>query len=538
MVTTRPAGARTGPPLRENGLVLLVDLAETSATVAATPARSRKVATLAEVLRRARPDEAAVAVAYLSGELRQRRTGLGHAALRDAPGPASQASLTVTEVDAAFAALAGLSGAGSQRARRQALHALMARATALEQRLLAGLVSGELRQGALDGIMAEAVARATGVPAADVRRALTLSGALVPVAEAVLADGAAGLDRFRLRLGQPLKPMLAASAPDVAGALARTGEAAVEWKLDGVRVQVHRDGDDVAVFTRTLDDVTVRVPDVVEAVRGLPASRLLLDGEAIALDPDGRPRPFQVTAARTGSRLDVATARERTPLTLYTFDALHVDGEDLVGLGGAERFRALEDAVPEPLRIPRVVTADPDTAASVLGDALGRGHEGVLVKSLEAPYEAGRRGSGWIKVKPRHTLDLVVLAAEWGHGRRRGWLSNLHLGARDPAGVYGEPGGLTMLGKTFKGLTDTMLTWQTERLLSLEVSRNAGQVFVRPELVVEVAFDGVQTSPRYPAGMALRFARVVAHRPDKPAAEADTVEAVAAIHLPPARPGG
>jgi len=538
MVTTRPAGARTGPPLRENGLVLLVDLAETSATVAATPARSRKVATLAEVLRRARPDEAAVAVAYLSGELRQRRTGLGHAALRDAPGPASQASLTVTEVDAAFAALAGLSGAGSQRARRQALHALMARATALEQRLLAGLVSGELRQGALDGIMAEAVARATGVPAADVRRALTLSGALVPVAEAVLADGAAGLDRFRLRLGQPLKPMLAASAPDVAGALARTGEAAVEWKLDGVRVQVHRDGDDVAVFTRTLDDVTVRVPDVVEAVRGLPASRLLLDGEAIALDPDGRPRPFQVTAARTGSRLDVATARERTPLTLYTFDALHVDGEDLVGLGGAERFRALEDAVPEPLRIPRVVTADPDTAASVLGDALGRGHEGVLVKSLEAPYEAGRRGSGWIKVKPRHTLDLVVLAAEWGHGRRRGWLSNLHLGARDPAGVYGEPGGLTMLGKTFKGLTDTMLTWQTERLLSLEVSRNAWQVFVRPELVVEVAFDGVQTSPRYPAGMALRFARVVAHRPDKPAAEADTVEAVAAIHLPPARPGG
>ncbi|MGH8868687.1 MAG: ATP-dependent DNA ligase [Actinomycetes bacterium] len=510
--------------------MLLVELADTSGLVARTSSRAAKISALADVLGRAAPDEVAVVVAYLSGELRQRRTGLGYAALRDGPGPAVEPSLGVAEVDREFARLAGLSGAGSQGARRAGLHALMARATPVEQHLLGGLVSGELRQGAQDGVMAEAVARAAQVPASDVRRAVTVSGALVPVAEAALASGQGGLDRFRLQVGTPLKPMLAASALDVADALARTGEAAVEWKLDGVRIQVHRDGDDVAVFTRTLDEVSARVPEVVEAVLALPARRLVLDGEAIALDEAARPRAFQVTASRTSSRVDVAAARARTPLTLFTFDALHVDGEDLVGLGGADRFAALAGAVPEALRIPRTVTADPGAAAAVLDEALAHGHEGVLVKSLDATYEAGRRGSGWVKVKPRHTLDLVVLAAEWGHGRRRGWLSNLHLGARDPAGVYGEPGGFVMLGKTFKGLTDAMLTWQTERLLQLAVEPGDWVVHVRPQLVVEVAFDGVQSSPRYPTGMALRFARVLHHRPDKPATEADTVEAVAALH--------
>jgi DNA ligase 1 len=306
----------------------------------------------------------------------------------------------------------------------------------------------------------------------------------------------------------------------------RVGEAAVEWKLDGARVQVHRDGGEVAVFTRTLDDITARVPEVVAAALALPVGSAVLDGEAIALHPDGRPHPFQVTASRVGSRLEVERLAATLPLTVFLFDLLHLDGQDLLDRPGAERHAALAAAVPEPLRIPRTVTADPAAAAAFLADTLARGHEGVMVKSLAATWEAGRRGAGWIKVKPVHTLDLVVLAAEWGHGRRRGWLSNLHLGARDPSG------GFVMLGKTFKGLTDKLLTWQTERLLELEVSRDAYTVHVRPELVVEIAFDGIQTSPRYPGGMALRFARVLRYRPDKRPEEADTIQAVRALHTP------
>src|SRR5918999_170373 len=356
------------------------------------------------------------------------------------------------------------------------------------------------------------------------RAAVPYRAALGPVAEVALAAGVPGLREFRLQVGRPLQPMLASTAPSVEAAMKRVGEAAVEWKLDGARVQVHRAGTEVAVFTRTLDDITARVPEVVAAALALPASAAVLDGEVIALQPDGRPHPFQVTASRVGSRLEVARLAASLPLTVFLFDLLHLDGQDLLDRTGAERHAAMAAVVPETLRIPRTVTADPAAAAAFLDDTLARGHEGVMVKSLAATWEAGRRGAGWLKVKPVHTLDLVVLAAEWGHGRRRGWLSNLHLGARDPSG------GFVMLGKTFKGMTDKLLTWQTERLLELEVSRDAYTVHVRPELVVEIAFDGLQTSPRYPGGLALRFARVVRYRPDKRPEEADTIATVRAIH--------
>ncbi|HEX5996206.1 MAG TPA: ATP-dependent DNA ligase [Jiangellales bacterium] len=513
--------------------MLLKDVAETSVAVAATSGRRAKIALLGECLRRAEPGDVPVVVRYLSGELRQRRTGLGYAALRDIPAPATVPTLTVAEVDAEFAAMAELSGKGSAGTRRERFAALMGRATPDEQRLLAGLVSGELRQGALDGVLTEAVAQAADVPGADLRRAITVAGALTPVAQAVLAEGPDALSRFRLAVGTPLRPMLAQSAPDVADALARTGRAAVEWKLDGFRVQVHRKGREVRIFTRTLDDVTTRVPELVAAALSLPAEAAVLDGEAVALGTDGRPLAFQHTASRFGQRLDVGRARAQTPLTLFLFDCLHLDGEDLVGAPSEQRFAALERAVPADYRVPRIVTDDAEAAQRFFDDTIAQGHEGVLVKALDAPYEAGRRGAAWVKVKPRHTLDLVVLAAEWGHGRRKGWLSNLHLGARDPAGRYGPPGGFVMLGKTFKGLTDDMLRWQTERLLALADGPTDGWVVhVRPQLVVEIALDGVQHSPRYPASMALRFARVLHHRPDKPADQADTVEQVRAIHQP------
>jgi DNA ligase-1 len=416
--------------------------------------------------------------------------------------------------------------------------------------------------------MIEAVARAAGVPAEEVRRACLLAGSLPRVAQAALgatvmpaaavpsgaADGAAAsataapapdgdaaavaavaaLRAFCLEVGRPLRPMLASSAATVTAALARLAPAALEWKIDGIRIQVHRNGASVAVFTRTLDDITSRVPEIVEAVLALDVRAVVLDGEAVALAPDGRARPFQVTASRTGSQLDVARQRADTPLTPFFFDLLHLDGTDLIDEPASVRQGRLAGVLPASLLIPRLVTDDVAAAEEFFADAVARGHEGVVVKSLAGPYAAGRRGSEWIKVKPRHTLDLVVLAAEWGHGRRRGWLSNLHLGARDPA-----TGSLVMLGKTFKGLTDEMLTWQTKRLQELADPpgsgpvgdpRNAyGVLRVRPELVVEVAFDGVQASPRYPGGVALRFARVLRYRPDKPAAEADTIDAVRAL---------
>jgi len=517
----------------ENVAVLLDEVAGTSAAVAASSARLAKVERLAACLRRLEPGEVHPAVAFLSGELRQRQIGVGWASLRDAPAPAAAPALTVAEVDAAFERIGALSGPGSQAQRRRLLAELFSRATAAEQRFLVGLLSGELRQGALEGVMAEAIARAAGVAAAEVRRALMLRGALGPVAEAALAAGVGGLRAFHLEVGRPLQPMLASTAPSVEAAMERVGEAAVEWKLDGARVQVHRAGTEVAVFTRTLDDITGRVPEVVAAALALPVAAAVLDGEVIALQPGGRPHPFQVTASRVGSRLEVERLAATLPLTAFLFDLLHLDGQDLIDRPGAERHAALAAVVPEPLRMPRRLTADPAAAAAFLADTLARGHEGVMVKSPAALYEAGRRGAGWLKVKPVHTLDLVVLAAEWGHGRRKGWLSNLHLGARDPAS-----GGFVMLGKTFKGLTDKLLTWQTERLLELAVGpTDQWVVRVRPELVVEVAFDGVQTSPRYPGGVALRFARVLRYRDDKRPEEADTIAAVLAIRDPPARDG-
>jgi ATP-dependent DNA ligase I len=506
------------------GRMLLARIAETSADVASNSSRLAKIALLADCLGGATPDEVAVAVDYLSGELPQGTVGVGWAALRDRPAPTEASpTLELLEVDAAITRIQAISGKGSQAARREELSALLARATEPEQRLLVGLFLGELRQGALEGVMAEAVAKAAGVPVAAVRRAAMFIGDLAHVAEIAMRDGAAGLDRFRLEPLRPVTPMLAQTAEDIGGALAKVGRASVEWKLDGARIQAHRLGDEVRIFTRNLADITDRVPEIVSALGGLDVDAIVLDGEAIALRADGRPELFQVTMSRFGTK--AAADESSTPLTAFFFDCLLVDGDDLVDAPTRERLAALGERLPPELVVPRIETDDVDAAQAFLGDALARGHEGVMVKSLEAPYEAGRRGAGWLKVKPSHTLDLVVLAAEWGHGRRQGKLSNLHLGAQDP-----EHGTFVMLGKTFKGMTDQMLAWQTEHLLDIATEREGHVVHVRPELVVEIAFDGVQTSSRYPGGVALRFARVKGYRPDKSPAEADTIDTVRAIH--------
>ncbi|QKW38646.1 ATP-dependent DNA ligase [Actinomadura sp. NAK00032] len=539
--------------------MLIAEIARTSEAVAGTSGRKAKVTALAGCLRRADAGEAATVVAYLSGELPQRQIGVGYAALRDLPPPAAEPSLTVPEVDASFTEIGAVSGPGSVARRRDLVAALFARATRAEQNFLVRLLAGELRQGALDGVMAEAIAAAAEVPSAEVRRAFMLRGSLGPVATAALADGVAALRAFTLEVGRPVKPMLAASAPSTDEAFAKLkAEAAVEWKLDGIRAQIHIADGEVHIFTRTLDEITTRLPEVVEAVKALPVHKAVFDGELIALRPDGTPHPFQVTAARTATRTTKTT--DQVPLSIYIFDVLYLEetptptepapstpgstsstgevadgaaddvggesvaGGDLLDAPGVERNAALARVVPEGLRMPRVVTGDPVRAKEVFDEAVARGHEGVVVKSLGTPYTAGRRGAGWIKVKPRHTLDLVVLAVEWGHGRRQGLLSNLHLGARDP-----ETGGFVMLGKTFKGLTDELLAWQTKKLRELAVREDDWVVHVRPELVVEIAFDGVQHSPRYPGGIALRFARVLRYRPDKSAGEADTIETVRAV---------
>lgn len=507
--------------------MLLRHLALTSRAVAAESGRRAKTTLLADCLRELGPAEAPAAVALFSGESHRLRTGIGPAALRDLPPPAAEPSLGVREAELTLERIAAVHGSGAQAERRRLLAGLFDQATDVEQAFLRAVLVGDLRQGALDAVVADAVAQAAGVPAAAVRRALMFRGSARAVAEAALTAGVPALDAFRLEVGRPVRPMLAGSAPDVAAALERTGPAALEWKLDGIRVQVHRNGPDVAVFTRGLDDITARVPEVVEAALALPVTAAVLDGEAIALGPDGRPRPFQETAARTATRQDLDRLRAEVPLSVYFFDLLHRDGDDLVDHPGRERWAALAEAVPAGHLVARTETGDRAQALAFFRETLALGHEGVLVKDPTAAYAAGRRGAGWIKVKPRHTLDLVVLAAEWGSGRRRGLLSNLHLGAR----AAGEPGlgPWVMLGKTFKGLTDETLAWQTEQLLARETERDAYTVRVRPELVVEIAFDGVQRSPRYPAGLALRFARVLRYRPDKQPDEADTVAAVREI---------
>jgi DNA ligase-1 len=505
----------------ESAAARLSELVRASARVGETPARGAKTEILADLLRTLAPDEVEIAVSWLAGEPRQGRIGVGYARVRELRVEPAAAALVLREVDAELERIAHTAGRGSAAERTRLLEALFARATAEEQDFLMRLLVGELRQGALEGVLADAIARAAALAPERMRRAAMLGGHLPRVAREALAHGEAGLASFRLELLRPIQPMLAQSASDPDAALERLGCAAFEWKLDGARIQVHRVDDAVRVFTRQGNDVTDALPEIVETVRALPARALLLDGEAIALRPDGRPQPFQVTMRRFGRRLDVARLREELPLSAFFFDLLHVDGEDVLDRAAGERFAALAVHVPEALRLPRIVTADPAAARAFLDTALARGHEGVMAKSLDAPYEAGRRGAGWLKVKRANTLDLVVLAVEWGSGRRRGKLSNLHLGARDPAS-----GGFVMLGKTFKGMTDEMLAWQTRRFAELEVSRDAYTVFVRPEQVVEIAFDGIQASPHYPGGVALRFARVKRYRDDKRADEADTIDTV------------
>lgn len=499
--------------------MLLAELVATSAAVAATRSRKAKVAALAETLARVTPEELEVVVSYLGGALLQRRTGLGWRGVSDVPDPADEPSLGVLEVHEAFEAMSRLSGAGSQLARREAVAALFSRATAPEQRWLQAVVTGNVRQGALDAVTQEAVAQVAGVPLVAVRRAAMLAGSTVAAAGAAWA-GEEALAVIGLEVGRPVMPMLASSAPNVASAMAGLSpdagtEVAIDAKLDGIRIQVHRDGDDVLVVTRSLDDITARLPEVVEVARSLPAERFVLDGEALALTDDGRPMAFQDTASRTAQESGVA-------ITPHFFDLLHLDGRDLLDAPGHERLAALDALVPEPHRVRRLVTADPAEADAFAAETVAAGHEGVVLKDLSAPYAAGRRGAAWVKVKPVHTLDLVVLAVEWGSGRREGWLSNIHLGARDDS----SPTGFVMLGKTFKGMTDEILTWQTERFLALETHREGHVVHVRPEQVVEIGFDGLQRSTRYPGGLALRFARVLRYRDDKGPDEADTIESV------------
>jgi len=514
-------------------LVRLGDLVSTSLLIAATSGRGKKIELLADLLRRLAADEIPIAIGFLTGWPRQGKVGIGWATLDAArpPNAATGPSLTLAEVDQAFTALKSVKGSNSAAQRRSLLGDLMARATAEEQQFLFALAIGEVRQGALEGVMAEAVAKAANLPSDRVRRAAMLAGDLGAVAHAVLTAGEAGLAHWSLQLFRPVQPMLADSAPNVADALREFGDgvaAALEWKLDGARIQGHKQGDRIAIYTRSLNDVTPAVPEVTEAVRAFPAQELILDGEVIALDKDERPLPFQVTMRRFGRRLDVDGLRGELPVVPFFFDILRLDGEDLLDHQLHQRLTRLDAIVPAAMRVPRVVTADVDEAKRFEAAALERGHEGLMAKSLSAPYAAGRRGSAWLKVKTARTLDLVVLAVEWGSGRRKGWLSNIHLGARDPVN-----GGFVMLGKTFKGMTDEILEWQTKELLARETHRDGHIVHVRPELVVEVAFNEVQRSPHYPGGVALRFARIKGYRHDKAPAEADTIESVLKLAPPP-----
>ncbi len=526
-----PALSRAGGRIRvrrrqawQTGPMLLGELVRTTDAVASTRSRLAKVDALAGLLRRLEPADIATAVGLLIARPRQGRVGVGWRGMAAAMGePAAEPSLTVADLDAALDRLLGTAGAGSAAERAAALKLLTAAATEREQAFIAGVLLGELRTGALEGVLTDAIARAADRPVDAVRRAAMLSGDLGGTALLAITGTAAELDAVGLVVGRPVQPMLASTAASTSAALEITGEASVEYKLDGARIQVHRAGDEVRIFTRTLAEVTHRLPEVVEVVRSLPVHDVILDGETLALDEDGGPRPFQETMSRFG-----ADAARTTVLHPWFFDVLHLDGRDLLDEPLSTRIGVLERIAPGH-RIPGEITADPDVAERVSRDALDAGHEGVVVKAVGSAYAAGRRGSNWVKVKPVLTYDLVVLACEWGSGRRTGLLSNLHLGALDPAGEFGEPGGYVMVGKTFKGLTDALLRWQTGRFQELEVRRTAGTVWLEPITVVEIAIDGVQNSPRYPGGIALRFARVKRYRDDKTAAEADTIQTLRAL---------
>ncbi|MCW2781342.1 MAG: ligase ATP-dependent Dnl1 [Marmoricola sp.] len=503
--------------------MLLLELVEVSGSVAATRSRLAKRDLIAGLLRLATGPEIELATAYLSGTLPQRRTGVGWRSVSTLPPPAIDATLHLDEVNDAIESISVLAGPGSAGARAEALASLFGALTAPEQEFLRALLTGGVRQGALDSVMLDAIAVAAGVPPSDVRRAAMFSALSGPIAQAALTGGSEALADFSLVVGRPVRPMLASTAPDVAAGVTKLVEVdtefAVDTKLDGIRIQVHKHGDEVLVFTRSLDEISARLPDIVDLTRALPARDLILDGEALTLDAAGRPRPFQETASRTSTR--EATDRGVHP---FYFDLLLHDDDQLIERPARERLDRLDSVVPANQRVTRLVTSDPARAVAWFEAAIADGQEGVILKQLDSAYEAGRRGAAWVKVKPRHTLDLVVLAVEWGSGRRKGWLSNIHLGARDP-----ESGEFVMLGKTFKGMTDEMLAWQTERFLELETHREGHVVFVRPEQVVEIAFDGIQRSTRYAGGMALRFARVLGYRDDKPASETDTVQTVRAL---------
>ncbi|MFF0149109.1 DNA ligase-1 [Amycolatopsis sulphurea] len=500
--------------------MLLTDLVTASAELAATRSRKAKIAVLAGVLRAAAAAELPAVIAYLTGQTAQDRLGAGWRTLADlAVGPAAEPSVEVAEVDAALSEVAAAAGAGSVKRRAEVLGALFIRLTTAEQEFVVRLITGELRQGALEGVMVDAIAVAAEVGLDQVRRAFMLSGKLPVTGQAALTGGAAALAGFRLALGRPVRPMLASPAESLEEAVAEHAHALIEYKMDGARIQVHREGARVHVYTRTLREITSSVDELVELVRALPCESVVLDGETLALSDDGRPRPFQETMSRFGS-----TREEQVRALLlrpYFFDCLHLDGVDLLDAPLSERNSALR-RVAGPHVIPGELR--PPDPAAVLDAAMAAGHEGVMIKDLDSGYAAGRRGRAWLKVKPVHTIDLVVLAAEWGHGRRTGKLSNLHLGARDPDG--GPP---IMVGKTFKGLTDELLAWQTERFQEIETHRDRWTVHVRPELVVEIELDGAQVSTRYPGGLALRFARVVRYRPDKEPAEADTLDTVRSL---------
>jgi DNA ligase-1 len=501
------------------------ELAATSQVIASNRSRKAKTAALANLLQQLEPSHVGSVVAWLAGTLRQGRIGVGPALIQELHGAAAatDSTLLVEDVERAFEELARVTGSGSQERRRRLLSRLLQRSTAAEADFLRRLLLGELRQGAQLGLLIDAVAAAGRANADDVRRATMVEGDLSPVAQALFQKGALSLERFQLTVGRPVLPMLAQPAEDLDELFAEEcGRVYVaEPKLDGARVQIHRQGDTVRVFTRQLNEVTSSVPEIVEAVAALRVGSIVLDGEAVTLDAQGRPRPFQVTMRRFGRRLHVERLRGELPLSFTAFDVLFVNGEDCMGRPARERFALLREQLPPSLTLPQSEVRSVEHVEAALARALQAGHEGLVLKALDATYEAGCRGSGWLKLKPAHSVDLVVLAAEWGSGRRRGWLSNLHLGAREPDGP-----GFVMLGKTFKGLTDELLAWQTDALLSREVSRTPEQVTVRPELVVEVAFDGVQVSPQYPGGVALRFARVKRYRPDKDAREADTLTTV------------
>jgi len=509
-------------------VTLLATLADTSRRVAATPARLATIRELAALLGELAPEEIGIAVHYLSGEMPQGRIGVGPAAVSRAAAvePARLPTLSIAAVDERLTLLAAHGGDGSAARRAHGLGELFALATEPEQRFLLQLLVGELRQGALEGVMLEAIAAAARLGVAQVRRAAMYARDLGTVAQAALLGGAAALERFKLELFVPVAPMLAQTSPDVGTALRQLGgEAAFEWKMDGARIQVHKGAHEVRIFTRGQNEVSAALPEIVELARTLPAQALILDGEAIALDAAGRPHPFQITMRRVGRRLDVEGLRGGLPLRAFFFDCLRIEEQSIADRATRDRYQALTSVVPTEALMPRLISRAESSAREFYDAALAAGHEGLMAKSLDAPYEAGNRGAEWLKIKRAHTLDLVVLAAEWGHGRRRGKLSNLHLGALAPGN-----GRYVMLGKTFKGLTDAILEWQTREFLLRETHHDEWTVYLRPELVVEVAFSDLQASSRYPGGLALRLARVKRYREDKNAADADTMEAVRRIY--------